>query len=129
MSKFTLRVAAALCFATAALSPSLAAAQSPEGKWQMSTGEARVTVTLCGDGTQLCAQLTWLSADARTKGNVALLNGYVVAGARAVDEGEWKGKVQYDGDSATGSIKLVSDDTLRVSGCKLICKTFEFNRI
>ncbi|MDB5507007.1 MAG: hypothetical protein JWR75_1645 [Devosia sp.] len=129
MTKFTTRVAAALCLAAAAFSPAHAAAQSPEGKWQMSTGEARVTVTLCGDGTQLCAQLTWLSGAARTEGNLALLNGYVVSGARAVDEGEWKGKVQFDGDSATGSIKLVSDDTLRVSGCKLICKTFEFNRI
>ncbi len=128
MTKHTTLVAA-LLFAAATAVPASAAAASPVGTWQMSTGEARVDVTLCGDGTQLCAQLVWLSDDAKTEGNLALLNDYVVNAAAPIDENEWKGQVRFDGDSAMGSIKLVGNDLLKVSGCKLVCQTFEFNRI
>jgi hypothetical protein len=111
------------------MAPALAAGPNPEGSWQSSNGEARVNVTLCGDGTQLCAQLISVSGEARTEGNLELLNAYVVNEARPVTETTWKGTVHFDGDSAMGSIELVSDSTMTVSGCKLICKTFEFNRI
>jgi uncharacterized protein (DUF2147 family) len=111
------------------IAPALAGNISPEGSWQSATGEARVNVTLCGDGTELCAQLTWLSEEASTEDNLGLLNGYVVNKARLTAANKWKGTVHFDGDSATGSIALVSANTMKVSGCKLVCKTFEFNRI
>jgi uncharacterized protein (DUF2147 family) len=111
------------------LAPVTAADLSPEGSWQSATGEARVAVTLCGDGTQLCAQLVWLSDEAQTEDNLALMNALVVNKAKAVDVNEWKGTVHFDGDSAVGSIVLVSDNTMTVSGCKLVCKTFKFSRL
>ena len=111
------------------LAPAFAAGPNPEGSWQSSNGEAEVKVTLCGDGTELCAQLMSVSGEARTEGNLELLNGYVVDKATPVTETTWKGMVLFDGDSAMGSIELVSANTMTVSGCKLLCKTFQFNRI
>jgi hypothetical protein len=70
-----------------------------------------------------------VSGEARTAGNLELLNAYVVNEASAVTETKWKGTVHFDGDSALGSIELVSDSTMTVSGCKLLCKTFEFSRL
>jgi uncharacterized protein (DUF2147 family) len=102
---------------------------TPVGSWQSASGEARVKVTLCGDGTELCAKLTWLAEDARTEENLELLNAYVVNQAKPVEANTWRGTVHFDGDSATGSIVLVSASTMTVSGCKLVCKTFEFNRL
>jgi uncharacterized protein (DUF2147 family) len=128
----TLRKSAAVMAVLAGLSaglPASAGELTPVGAWQASTGEARVNVTLCGDGTELCATLTWLSDDAKTDGNLALLNSYVVNKAKLVEENQWKGTVKFDGDSATGSIRLVSSNMLTVSGCKLVCKTYKFNRI
>lgn len=106
----------------------LAGSATPVGSWQVSTGEARVNVTLCGDGTELCAKLVWLSETAKTDDNLRLLNGYVVNRAKPTGEG-WTGIVHFAGNTATGKIKLVSRDTILVSGCKLICKTFEFHRL
>ena len=111
------------------LAPALAGDLDPVGSWQSASGEARVKVTLCGDGTELCAKLTWLAEDARTDENLELLNAYVVNKAKPVEENQWRGTVHFDGDSATGSIVLVSASTMTVSGCKLVCKTFAFNRM
>jgi len=109
--------------------PAVSQDLSPEGTWQQTTGETRVSVTLCGDGTQLCAQLTWLSDKARTPENAAHLNTLVVAGAKHVAENTWKGKVHFAGQSATGKIELVSPNAIKLSGCKLVCKTFSFVRV
>jgi uncharacterized protein (DUF2147 family) len=121
----TAGVLAGLCAGSA-----LGANLSPEGRWQSSDGQTRVNVALCGDGTQLCAQLVWLAEDARTPENLALLNANVVNGARALDENSWKGTVRFNGDSATGTIELVGRNTINVSGCKFgMCRSFKFNRI
>lgn len=113
-----------------AASPALARDLSPVGTWQSSDGETRVAVTMCGDGTQLCAELTWLRDDQRTPQNLRLLNANVVDGARPVAENAWKGRVRFNGQSATGTIELVSNQVIEVSGCKLgMCRSFQFNRI
>jgi len=111
------------------IAPALAGGANPEGSWQSANGEAQVKVTLCGDGTQLCARLISVSGEARTEGNLELLNAYVVNEASPVTETKWRGTVHFDGDSAMGSIELVSDTTMTVSGCKLLCRTFEFTRV
>lgn len=111
------------------LAPVSAASLSPVGSWQASTGEARVKVTMCGDGTELCAKLVWLSEKARTKENLPLLNDYVVNRAQPTGERNWKGTVRFGGNTASGKIELVSANSITVSGCKVVCKTFRFNRI
>src|SRR5215218_9532332 len=78
------------------VAPAFAAGPSPEGSWQSSNGEAEVKVTLCGDGTQLCARLISVSGEARTAGNLELLNAYVVNEASPVTQTKWKGTVRFD---------------------------------
>ncbi|MGN6100380.1 MAG: DUF2147 domain-containing protein [Devosia sp.] len=112
--------------------PALAAGvkTSPAGTWQSTDGQARVKVTLCGDGTQLCARLTGLAGEARTAENLKLLNRYVVEGAALADDNVWQGTVHLNGQTAQGHITLVSANVISVSGCQMgMCKTFEFRRL
>jgi len=107
-----------------------ASGASPVGSWQMLDGQARVRVTMCGDGTQLCALLTGLSGGARTPANIRLLNDYVVANAIQAARNSWHGVVRFGGQTAEGDIALVSQNTITVSGCRLgMCKTLQFERV
>lgn len=103
---------------------------SPAGNWETSAGDSRFRVTLCGDGTELCAKLTWLRDDLRTEENLAYLNKYVVHRAKPSGPDTWEGTVDVYGEKATGSIKAVSDDRLRLTGCRaVLCQTLTFIRI
>ncbi|HTJ58025.1 MAG TPA: hypothetical protein VL418_10730, partial [Devosiaceae bacterium] len=97
MSTFA-RLAVAAVFCALPLAPALAAGPklSPVGSWQSDDGQARVRVTLCGDGTQLCAHLVGLSGGARTPKNLRLLNSYVVQGAQRADDNVWEGMVRFN---------------------------------
>lgn len=124
----TLSVAALLMAAVCL--PVLAGEPSPEGAWQQSNGDTRVKVTLCGDGTELCAKLTWLSEKAKTPENLKDLNGYVVSEAEKTTDNAWKGQVHFNGQSAEGTIKLTGQNTIEVRGCKLgLCRSVKFQRI
>lgn len=121
--------AAAVAFSMLA-APALAIAADPTGTWQSSGGESRYKVSYCGDGTQLCAKLTWLREDAKTPENVALLGAYVVRGATATGDNKWKGAVTYDGDTYAGSVTMVSNNAMKLSGCKgIFCKSLSFSRL
>lgn len=110
---------------TAAVSP----ASTPVGTWQTPGGDARFKVSLCGDGTQLCAKLTWLRQDARSEENLRYLNKYVVQGAKAVQANKWRGTVSYNGEAFSGSVTLVGD-VMSLQGCKgIFCKSMDFQRL
>jgi uncharacterized protein (DUF2147 family) len=118
---------AAICLGLT-LAPALAA--DPTGTWQSTTGESRYRVTYCGDGTQLCAKLTWLRDDARTEKNLAYLNKYVVKGATAAAENKWIGVLSYDGDTYDGTLVMSDADSMKLSGCKgMFCKSMQFVRL
>ena len=124
------KVIPALALTLCAMAPALAQGPTPVGTWQTESGESRYSVSLCGDGTQLCATLTWLRADARTPENLALLNKMVVQGARPTSDNKWRGTVSYDGFKVSGSVTLVSEDRMTLSGCQLIaCKQVGFVRV
>ena len=130
MRKTAVKIAAGLVVLTMSVASALSGELSPVGQWQSATGESRYEVTMCGDGTKLCARLTWLRADARTLDNLKLLNKYVVTGARPTNANKWRGTVHYAGGKAGGSVTLLSPDKMRLSGCKLImCQTFDFHRL
>ena len=120
---------AATAFAILSIGPSLAAsATSPVGQWQVTTGEARYTVTSCGAG--LCARLVWLRSDARTKDNLALMNKYVVRGAQPAGNGTWTGNLTMNGNNYAGTMQLVSKNYMTLRGCSgILCQTYEFTRI
>jgi hypothetical protein len=130
MTKLT-RLAGAAVLIGLLATPALAGGStSPAGSWRSTDGKASVRVTMCGDGTQLCARLTGLSGDARTPENVHLLNSYVVDRAAMADSNEWLGTLHFNGQTAEGHIKLVSYSTIVVSGCELgMCKTLNFRRV
>ena len=121
---------AALACLAGMVAPSWAADTSPVGTWQTTSGESRYQVSFCGDGTELCAKLTWLRADARTPENLALLNKLVVQRAEPTAENKWRGTVRYEGETVSGSVTLVNEDRMQLSGCKLIaCKQVGLVRI
>ena len=125
-----LKTTAALLLALGMVAPVAAQDLSPVGTWQTTTGESRYKVSLCGDGTQLCAKLTWLRADARTPENLALLNKLVVQNARSIDENKWRGMVKYDGHEVSGSVTLVNANQMKLSGCQLVaCRQVNFVRL
>jgi uncharacterized protein (DUF2147 family) len=100
------------------------------GDWQSTGGDMRVKVELCGDGTQLCATLTWLREDVRSPQNVALLNQMVVNGARWTAVNRWRGSVNYGGEMVAGSVTQVSPTHIKVTGCKgMACEALDFTRI
>jgi uncharacterized protein (DUF2147 family) len=106
------------------------AAQSPAGTWQTTTGESRFEISLCGDGTQVCAQLVWLREDARTPENLPYLNSYVLMGAKRALENKWRGSAEYLGEIVKGTLTMVDSDTITINGCKgALCQKFELSRI
>jgi uncharacterized protein (DUF2147 family) len=120
-------LAAALISLGLMAAPALAA--DPTGTWQSTTGESRYQVTYCGDGTQLCAKLTWLREDARTAENLAYLNRNVVT-AMPAGANSWQGQLAYDGDVYAGKLTMVSDDALKLRGCKgMFCQSMSFVRL
>lgn len=138
MTLFARKIAAAAMALTLGAAPALAAdiikasapakIATPVGNWQTAQGDARFKVSLCGDGTQLCAKLTWLRQDARSEENLRYLNKYVVEGAQAVQANKWRGKVNYNGETISGSVTLVGD-VMSLQGCKgLFCQSMEFQR-
>lgn len=107
-----------------------AGAASPAGAWQSTDGLARVQVSMCGDGTQLCAKLTRLTGTARTPENLSMLNNLVVVGAQQTALNLWLGTVHFGGQTAEGHIAMRDANDIVVSGCKLgMCKTMEFRRV
>ncbi len=129
MTKRLIAAALLLCLAAG---PALAAGakSSPAGAWQTADGEARVRVSMCGDGTALCALLVGLDGAARTPENLRLLNTYVVEAAQRAAQNAWLGKVHFGGATAEGHITMVSANAITVSGCQLgMCKTLQFRRL
>ena len=118
-------------FTLAISAPTIAStASSPVGTWQISTGESRYKVSVCGEGAQLCAKLVWLRADAKTPENLQLLNQYVVRGAQPIAPNKWSGSVQVDGETLQGSLTQVNANLLSLKGCKgIFCKSVQLTRI
>ena len=107
-----------------------AAEPNPLGNWQTATGESRFKVTRCGTGEELCARLIWLRDDARTAENLALLNNFVLTGARQVAANSWAGTVVYDGDTYAGTVVFKSNDVMTVKSCSgILCHSYDLHRI
>jgi hypothetical protein len=121
-------LAAAIAIACSSSFAAIAAdAASPVGSWQLSTGESRYDVAECGSDA-ICARLTWLRDDERTEENLALLGSVVIKGARVRDN-KWKGTAIYEGRRVDASMTMVDGDTMRLTGCQLLCQTLTLSRI
>ena len=89
--KTFLKIATAAVAVGLALAPALAGDfASPAGTWEVTSGESRYEVVMCGDGTAFCATLIWLRDDAKTPENVSHLNTQVVH-AEMTQPAKWEG--------------------------------------
>ena len=121
---------AALGLAALSTAPALAASATPVGSWEVTTGEARYTVTSCGDAGELCAKLIWLADSERTPENLAVLNKYVVRGAEQVGSNQWSGNLVFDGKAYEGTMTLKSTNYMTLKGCSgILCQTYQLTRI
>jgi len=121
------RAVLASLFALMAVAPTLA---SPVGVWEIEMRDSRYDVTLCGDGTQLCAELIWLGNGADSAENLPYLNTMLIDHAVQTRPGEWKGELHIYGQSAAGTITQVSEDQITLRGCValVICKSYQMYR-
>lgn len=108
-------------------SPTLA---SPEGMWEIEMRDSRYEVSLCGDGTELCAKLIWLGNGADSPENLPYLNTFLIEEARATGPNQWKGDLHLYGQTAAGTITQVGEDQITLTGCValILCRNYQMYR-
>ncbi len=121
------RMALGLALCLGAVVP---ASASPVGMWEIEMRDSRYDVTLCGDGTQLCAELVWLGNGADNAENLPYLNTLLIDHARQTRANQWKGELHIYGQRAAGTITQVSADQITLKGCVafIVCKTYQMYR-
>lgn len=122
------RLAAGLTLMLGSAVPALA---SPQGVWELETKDTRFTLELCGDGTQLCGMLTWLSDADYNDQYLPYLNRPMAD--RMVQDGpnRWKGTMRLMGHRLSGTITQHSENHMTLSGCAflVVCKTYQMYRV
>lgn len=103
-----------------------AAHAAPDGVWELETRDTRIQLQLCGDGTQLCGTLVWLSDADYNQQYQRYLNAPVANGIRQIGANRWKGAMQLLGNNITGTITQQSETQMTLQGCALLvlCKTY-----
>ncbi len=127
LARFTL--AAALLAGGLGLGSVQAGELSPSGLWEASDKSSRYLVTMCGDGTQLCAKLTYLK-----DGEMAQLDGrvndFVVYKAKRTADTEWRATVRVSENDVDGHVRLVSSTRMQVTGCiGALCQSMTLKRL
>ncbi len=104
---------------------------TPVGNWQAEDGDSRYRVTLCGDGTQLCAKLVWINPAKINDRNQQYIDKYVIYQAWRSRPSEWRGDIDIYGTVVGGSVKQLGMDAVRVTGCAfwVFCESFLLRRI
>lgn len=117
----------AVALGLATVVPALA---SPVGMWEIEMRDSRYDVTLCGDGTQLCAELVWLGNGADNAENLPYMNTLLIDHAQQTRPNQWKGELHIYGQRAAGTITQVSANQITLKGCVafVICKTYQMYR-
>ena len=100
--------------------PAIAEPINPTGLWEADDGESRYEVSLCGDGTQLCAKLIWIRPDVTNERNSVYIDTYVVNGAKRKTDREWRGNISLYGHTVSGNVQAYSQNKLVVRGCALL---------
>ena len=119
----------ALGFAIAALA-ALPATASPAGVWEIEMRDSRYEVTMCGDGSQLCAELIWLGNGADNAENLPYLNTLLIDHATQSRPHQWKGELNIYGQKAAGTITQIGENQITLKGCVafVICRTYQMYR-
>jgi hypothetical protein len=104
---------------------------SPDGVWELDSRDTRFQLELCGDGTQLCGMLVWLSDADYNDQYLPYLNTPVANRIAQAGPNRWKGAMKLFGQSITGTITQHSEDVMSLNGCAflLICKSYQMFRV
>ncbi|WP_375598897.1 hypothetical protein [Devosia sp. Naph2] len=100
---------------------------TPDGVWKDRWGTT-FTFELCGDGTQLCGTLNDIQGDSRTEENLAYIDQQVVK-AEQTAPGTWEGQIALNGGNAKAIVELTGPDTIKLTGCQLLCSSIEYQRV
>jgi len=100
---------------------------TPDGVWKDRWGTT-FTFELCGDGTQLCGTLNDIQGDSRTEENLAFVDKQVVK-ADQTAPGTWEGQIALNGGNAKAIVELTGPDTIKLTGCQLLCSSIEYQRV
>jgi uncharacterized protein (DUF2147 family) len=119
-----------LCMSALTMATALPALASPVGMWEIEMRDSRYDVRMCGDGTQLCAELVWLGNGADNAENLPYLNTLLIDHAVQSRPNQWKGELHIYGQRAAGTITQVSASQITLKGCVafVICKTYQMYR-
>jgi len=119
---------AAAAIAAALIVPATAqSTANPDGVWKDRWGTT-FTFELCGDGTQLCGTLNDIQGDSRTEENLAFVNQQVVQGQQT-GPNKWEGQIALNGGKAKAIVELTGPDTLKITGCQLLCSSIDYQRV
>jgi uncharacterized protein (DUF2147 family) len=121
------RLLSSLALLAATAMPALA---SPNGIWELDTKDTRFELELCGNGTQLCGQLVWLSDADYNEQYKPYLNKPIAVNLRPSGANRWKGNLKLFGYNLSGTITQHSEDHMSLQGCAvlIICKNHEMYR-
>jgi uncharacterized protein (DUF2147 family) len=103
---------------------------SPAGVWELETRDTRFALELCGDGTQLCGKLIWLSDAQYNQKYLPYLNQNMADRLRPSGPNRWKGDMQLFGHKMSGTITQRSENQMTLQGCAflVVCKSYEMFR-
>lgn len=104
---------------------------APDGLWELETKDTRFQLQSCGDGSQLCGQLVWLSDTDYNVQYQPFLNRPVAEGLQQVSQGKWKGAMTLFGQKVAGTVTQRSESQMTLTGCAflVVCKTYQMYRV
>jgi uncharacterized protein (DUF2147 family) len=107
------------------------ASASPEGVWELDSRDTRLRIELCGDGTQICGSLAWLSDADYNDQYLPYLNTPVTNGVKQIGPNRWKGAMRLLGRDITGTITQRSEDQMSLTACAflVVCKTYQMFKV
>lgn len=99
---------------------------SIEGTWRSPGGNSIMKISHCGHGT--CGTIAWASDKAKhdsRKTTPNLVGTHLLTHLKPRKDGSWEGKLFIPDMNihASAKIRRIADAELKVSGCKIICKS------
>lgn len=112
------------------LAAAVPAVASPAGIWELETGDTRFQLEMCGDGSQVCGTLVWLSDADYNEQYKPYLNTPMARELRPDRPGRWRGEMALFGHKLAGTLSQRSEDEMVLRGCAflVVCKSYRLYR-
>lgn len=105
-------------------------APSPVGTWEPDNKETRYKIDYCRNGSKLCVTLVWVTDKKKMPKTRPYLGKTFAAGFNHVKRDTWTGPVHFRGISASGTLRVLNPDHIRLTACKFIvlCYSMDMRR-